>query len=480
MHDDPRVRSEIAIVAASTQVFASPPGVATTFAREAADGLSDGLADQRQALIAIQRISGFMHSLGEGWKTPAPEPQGQGPGARMLATTVALEAVLAGTGRERAIAMARFALDGDHLIAVDDGLFWVNAAAVRILSDDDIGEFWSRARAASHARGSLFATLSTSLWEGFWQWRRGELHEALACLRAALDQDRLWGGTRVGEPFARAFQIGCHLDRGDLGAARQAADSFAGTAAFGEGGRVYQQAVARLLVAEGRCDEALLVLAEPPSTDYGIAIVNPVWNPWRSIKAAALYGLGRTPQAIETAEEELALLRVWGAPSFLGRALCMLGELRGRAGLDDLAEAVDLLASTSAAVDLARAQCALGSHPDVADEEAIALLDAASRLAEQRGARGIRERALAALERRGHRIEPGADDVRPLSRTDRQILDMTAAGLDVHEVAQRLFVTPGTVRAVLDEAGFRAKPGGSGISQVGRATMTHDQNGSLQ
>ena len=111
----------------------------------------------------------------------------------MLAATVALEAVLAGSDRERAIAMARFALDGDHLIAVDDGLFWVNAAAVRILADDDIGDFWSRARAAGHARGSLFAVLSTSLWEGFWQWRRGELHEALACLRG-----RARAGSHVG------------------------------------------------------------------------------------------------------------------------------------------------------------------------------------------------------------------------------------------------------------------------------------------
>ncbi len=119
-------------------------------------------------------------------------------------------------------------------------------------------------------------------------------------------------------------------------AARRAADAFADGTAFGEGGRVYQQAVARLLVAEGRYDEALVVLGSRRSTGDGIAIVNPAWNPWRSIKAAALYGLGRTSEAIETAEEELALLRVWGAPSFLGRALCMLGEFQGRAGLDDL------------------------------------------------------------------------------------------------------------------------------------------------
>jgi hypothetical protein len=66
-----------------------------------------------------------------------------------------------------------------------------------------------------------------------------------------------------------------------------------------------------------------------------------------------------------------------------------------------------------------------------------------------------------------------------LSRTDRQILDLTAAGLDVHEVAQRLFVTPGTVRDVLDGASFTAEPGSSSISQVGQVTMTHDQNGRL-
>jgi DNA-binding CsgD family transcriptional regulator len=39
-----------------------------------------------------------------------------------------------------------------------------------------------------------------------------------------------------------------------------------------------------------------------------------------------------------------------------------------------------------------------------------------------------------------------------LSSTERQILALTAAGTDVREVAQRLFVTPGTVRAVLDAA----------------------------
>lgn len=402
-HEDPVVRADIAIAAASTHVFASPPGIATTFARDAEARLPEGLTDQRQALVALQRISGFMHALEDGWRTPAPEPKGHGPGAQMLAATIALEGLLDGVDRERSMAMARFALDGDQLLAVDDGLFWVNAAVVRTLADDDIGDFWQRARTASHARGSLFATLSTRLWEGFWHWRRGELHEALASLHDALEQDRMWGGTGLGEPFARGFQITCHLDRGDVAAARGAADARTAGPLFGEGGRVYQQALARLLVAEGRYDEGLATLAATPE---GVTIANPAWNPWRGITAMALRGLDRMPEAVSVAEDEVRLLRRWGAPSFLGMSLYRLGQLRGDDGLADLREAVDLLASSPAAVDLARAQCALGSRSQVASHEAVALLTEAYRTAEQRDARGVLELARAELERRGHPIEP--------------------------------------------------------------------------
>jgi hypothetical protein len=240
-------------------------------------------------------------------------------------------------------------------------------------------------------------------------------------------------------------------------------------------------------VAEGRHDQALAVLGPPERAPDDVLIVNPVWNPWRSLRAAALHGLGRTAEAVETAEEEVALLRRWGAPSFLGRGLCLLGELRGGAGLDELRQAAGLLAETPAAVDLVRARCALGSHPDVADEEAVPLLVAAGRLAEERGALGLLGRARDALERRGHLLTPREDGHRPLSRTDQQIVRLAAAGLEPHEVAQRLFVTPGTVRAVLDEADSETSTAGTGIaasrgsgnSQVARGSMSYDQEGRL-
>jgi len=158
------------------------------------------------------------------------------------------------------------------------------------------------------------------------------------------------------------------------------------------------------------------------------------------------------------------LLRRWGAPTSLGRGLNLLGELRGDDGLDDLREAVDLLTPTSAAVDLARARCALGSRRQVEDEEAVPLLLEASRTAEERGADGVLHLTCAELERRGHPFEARQEGVRRLSSTERQILQLTADGMDVHEVAQCLFVTPGTVRAVLEEAHPNGLPEAAQVS----------------
>jgi DNA-binding CsgD family transcriptional regulator len=39
-----------------------------------------------------------------------------------------------------------------------------------------------------------------------------------------------------------------------------------------------------------------------------------------------------------------------------------------------------------------------------------------------------------------------------VSARERRVLDLSAAGLDVNEVAQALFLTPGTVRALLEAA----------------------------
>jgi hypothetical protein len=289
--------------------------------------------------------------------------------------------------------------------------------------------------------------LSTSVWEGYWRWRRGELDEALACLTAALDQDRMWGGSGIGEPYTRSFQIGCHLDRGDVAAARQVADAALAGPVAGEGGRLLQHSVARLLAVESRPAEALAALDAIPMP---VPVPNPVWNPWLTTAAIALDRLGRTDEARTLMQEEVARLRRWGAPSYLGTALCRLGVLRGADGLADIREAVEVLTPTFAAVELARARCMLGSRPEVPDDEAVELLRAALDTALDRGALGIQRRARSALARRGRPDDSGRDAQRCPTSTERRIVELAAAGLGIRDVAQQLFLTPGTVQAVLE------------------------------
>lgn len=404
LHPDPARRGEIALACGATHVFASPPGVAITFAREAARCLppdAGSSSDQRQGLVALQRMAGFLHSLEDGWRTAAPEPEGRGPGAQMLSATIALESLVEGRDRARATAMARRALEGDQLLGVDDGLFWINAAVVLTVCEEPLGDFWSRARRAAGARGSLFATLSINLWEGFERGLHGDLDGALACLADGLEQDRMWGGTGIGEAVGRALSVGCHLDRGDLGAARRVADGLTSGPVFGEGARLLGQARARLLLAEGRPTEALAALDAVPT---GIAIANPAWNPWRAVRAAALHASGQAAQAQQGAAEQVGLLRAWGAPAALGQGLCQLGQLRGPDGVDDLREAVALLSGTPATVSLARARCALGRLPRVPDAEAVPLLLEAHRTAGERGAAAVQEDARVELARRGHPV----------------------------------------------------------------------------
>jgi DNA-binding SARP family transcriptional activator/DNA-binding NarL/FixJ family response regulator len=446
--EDARERARIAMVIVRTQVFASPPGVATDFAQTAGAELPDGLDDERQGLLALQRMTGYLHRLPpESYRAgPVPSVAGEGDGARMLAATLAYELLLDGEDRVGAIDLARFALEADRLLAVDTGLLWIVAANVLLLADADIGDFWERALARAHATGGLFAALSANLWRGFTQWRRGQLDDALQSLADATEQQRMWGVSGVTATYATAFTVGVQLDQGDVAGAASSLDAARGLPWLGEGGRLLHESAARLRLEQGRPAEAL----EETTPVELSGIANPTWAPWRSLKARALAGLGRVDEAVALAEEEVALLRRWGAASSLGPSLRLLGELRDSAGTADLREAVELLSGTTATLEAARARVALARSTAVADPEAVALLHSALAAARACGAQRVGRHAVAVLAQRGQRLEDTAMDA-PVRLTSRQrrILDLAATGLDVNEVAQRLFLTPGTVRAVL-------------------------------
>lgn len=448
---DAREKAHVAMVIVRTQVFAAPPGVATAFARAAGEELPAGLDDERQGLFALQRITGYLHRLPpETYRAgPVPTVTGDGDGARMLAATLAYELLLDGEDRAGAIELARFALEADRLLAVDTGLLWIVAANVLLLADADIGDFWERALARAHATGGLFAALSANLWRGFTQWRRGQLDDAFQSLVDATEQQRMWDVSGATATYAAAFTVGVQLDQGDVAGAARTLDAARGLPWLGEGGRLLHEAAAQLYLEQGRPAEAL---EETAAVEFS-GIANPAWAPWRSLKARALAALGRVDEAIAVADEEVALLRRWGAASSLGPSLRLLGELRGRAGTPDLREAVELLSATTATLETARAQVALARSADVADPEAVALLRAALAAARACGAQSVGRDAVAVLAQRGQRLEDAAMDV-PTRLTNRQrrILDLAASGLDVNEVAQRLFLTTGTVRTVLESS----------------------------
>lgn len=447
--DDPQQRAEIAMAITRTHVFASQPGIATAFARDVATDLPAELDDARQGLLALQRITGYMHGLPPASYRAGPEPHvaGEGHGARMLAAALAFELLVDGGDRTRAVELARFALHGDRLLAVDNGLLWVVAADVLLLADVDLGDFWERASRRAHATGSLFAALSVNLWRGYTQWRHGELDDALGSLVDAAEQHRMWGGSAVGLSYAAAFTAGVHLDRGDLHAAREVLDGARALPAVGEGTRLLHEVGVRVLLEEGRPADALRELTAS-SEAWGIA--NPVWAPWRSLKARALAALGRLDEAVGLVQEEVALLRRWGAPSALGPSLRLLGELTGSA--DSLREAVQVLEPTGADLERARAWLALGRSNALVDVEAVPLLRRAAEAARASGARGVLRDAAAALAMRGQPLDAlDAHAAGPTAR-ERLVLDLHSAGLDVNEVAQRLLLTPGAVRTLLETA----------------------------
>jgi DNA-binding SARP family transcriptional activator len=451
--DDDVARAEAGIALARTHAFASPTGVATAFAREALAAVPDHLVDARQGLLALQRITGFMHSLPPAdYRTGAdPDIVGSGDGARMLAATSAWEHAMAGQDRSRTVELARLALDRDRLLQVDTGLFWVIAAIALVLADADVGDFWERARAHAHRTGSLFGAMSVNLWRGWHEWRRGELDEALQSLEEGTEQQRMWRG-RLGYAYIGAVGTAVHLDRGDVAAARTWLDGAADDAHGGEGSRLLREVRARLLVEEGRPEQALEAL-EPVVNP--VAVSNPAWAPGRGICATALSSLGRTAEAVQLLEDEVALLRRWGAPSALGRSLRLLGTTTGAAGLPALREAVELLAGTTTVVELARARLELGRSPDVADEEAVRLLEHAADGAAACGAETVLREALAELRERGRSFDLECRRRAVVSSTEARVADLAAQGLSEREVAQRLFLPPGTVRAYLERAAAR-------------------------
>jgi tetratricopeptide (TPR) repeat protein len=204
----------------------------------------------------------------------------------------------------------------------------------------------------------MWAMPTTQVWSGITRLWRGDLPEAEALLRGAVDDFALWGHLRGGDAHAASFLALVLVERGNVAQARAALDAPERPSGARELTRVWLGSLAELLLAEGRAEQALDVADElGRSFPY---IDNPAWAPWRSTKARALDRLGRSGEAAALLVEELELARRWGAAAAIGRALRLLGTVKREAGLAPLHEAVRVLAGSPAQLEAAKAAAALG------------------------------------------------------------------------------------------------------------------------
>jgi DNA-binding CsgD family transcriptional regulator len=176
-------------------------------------------------------------------------------------------------------------------------------------------------------------------------------------------------------------------------------------------------------------------------------------QPWRSSLATSLAQIGERKQAIALAEEEVELARRWGTPRAIGVALRAAGVAHGGDhGIALLRDAVNVLESSTAPLEHARALSDLGSSLRRAGlrTEAREHLRKALHLAHQLGGMHLADRARNELTIAGAR--PRRDALRgrdALTPSELRVAQLAGDGHTNREIAEHLFITLRTVEAHL-------------------------------
>lgn len=180
---------------------------------------------------------------------------------------------------------------------------------------------------------------------------------------------------------------------------------------------------------------------------------NPAVAPWRSWVSALHYRTGRPGQAHDLMDEEYERAVSWGSPVAIGRAQRGRGAITGgERGLVLLRESAATLERTAHLLEQARTSLLLGKRLLTAGREA----EAEHRLTRAReqgltcGAPWIADRAGRALYTIAG--SQGADAVAALTRTERRVAALAAAGTSNRAIAARLEVSARAVEKHLTQA----------------------------
>jgi DNA-binding NarL/FixJ family response regulator/transposase-like protein len=358
-----------------------------------------------------------------------------------------------GTADECAALAAR-AIDSDPTILRDHTLIAVAPLFVLGMADRTEGlDLWQRARDDARRTGSLILAQTVDLWLGFTQHRRGDLTNAISGLTDALTGMKQWGSGVETQRFARAALALAYADTGALVQARAVLDDSPPPleqAAPSLGAALWWHAETWVLFAENRLQEALAATEKLKQAARWMP--TPIGVDWSLPRALTLYRLGQQDAAMAAAQQGVTLARGWGSPSQLGAAIRIRGEIQGDAGLDDLAEAVELLEGSTAKIQLTRSLITYGAvlRRNRRPTEARGPLERAHEIAEACGSPLLMEQARTELAAAGVRRQAGdASGAGALTPSERRVADLAAAGSTNREIAQELFVTPKTVEVHL-------------------------------
>ncbi len=387
------------------------------------------------------------------------ELEGATPGERLVRASLAFVRARASETASDAVAHIERALDGGRLLRDLDldvvGPFY--ALMIGLLDTDalDLADrCLEQALTDAHARASIPAIAFLSAHRGWFALRRGSVAKAEADARTALELLTAHD-IQLGVRFALGLLIESLIERGEIDAAEQAlADSGLGTVIPpGLASNQLLQSRGLLRLQQGRTHAGLDDLLEFGRRDELWGAANPLASRWRSLAGNACAAVGDMDRARQMADLDLEHARRWGAVSGIGAAL------RARALMDSsddsierLREAVDVLASSAARLEHARALVDLGAALRRANRraEARGALQDGLILASQCGAVALAERARIEMRAAGGRSsDPAGAGVQRLTVSERRVAEMAAKGLSNPRIAQSLFVTRKTVETHL-------------------------------
>jgi len=378
--------------------------------------------------------------------------------AEQRTLAAALAGILAWRGEPAAtvLALLDHALDGDRLLTRGDAHpLMVAQALIAPVWLDELTRAETLASllfASARSRGSVAEVAVAACVRAAVRARRGELVAAESDVRTAMEIAAEHGATFV-VPSALYCGADALIERpelADVAALATAVELDPGLARTASGA-ILREVRGRLALAAGDFAAARTELQSAAGTYESLHLRSPS-TCWRSALALTL-AADDPGEARRLAGRDFAQARRAGLPRPAGIALRTRGMLAGgQAGLDDLRQAAQVLASCGASLEQARALVELGAALRRGNQRTAARepLRRGLDLAYRCGAGRLAQRATEELRATGARPRRAClTGLEALTPSERRIAELAAGGMSNPEIAQAVFVTLNTVEGHL-------------------------------